>query len=171
MLPESHEPRVEAGLYLLPDPIPFNGTLVAINASGYCINSEASRSNMSKICLTYYRPTGIGMEYEQTEIPIVFSVDCDHSTSDSQNYTYGSVEKGALEAKVQRGHYLGVKFHKRKKCTFQPATLNSTDSQFFSLPKPQQVIDINKIRIMQNVSLQLSVIITSGKVYYSYNVR
>ena len=162
---ESHEPGEETGLYLLPEPVPFNGTLVAVNASGYCINSATSNLSVM-LCLTVYRPTGIGMKYEQTETSIMFGVDCDHSTGD---YTYSSVER-TLEVKVQRDHYLGVKFHKRKKCSFQPATLNSTDSWFFSRPKPEKVIAINETRIMQNVSLQLSVIITSGKVYYSYNV-
>ena len=150
------ESEYESGFFLLRDPIPFDGTIVHITASGYCAlkNRDDQRFQMSLI--QFDAATVRNIEY--------ISAVCDF-TRDT-NTSVGTVNEDVMIS-LLAGDYLGIWFNYRcaeSRCPFRPATTNSHSKRFVHL---NDSFNINSLpeRILNapSVSLEFSYTVIGGE--------
>ena len=153
-----------SGFFLSEDPIPFDGTVVHVTASGYC----ALGMDQPALILVVAQPNATN-RFEN-----VLAV-CDKTSTSTSNVTVGRVDE-AVRIAVSAGDYLGIPFNSEcvskpfKICTFWPATNseskgffylnNSITNNEFSLPK------LSSIATMPTIGLYFSFIIESGESVY-----
>ena len=148
--------------------IPCNGTLVAVNATGFCILTERTDQEVS-LLLVIYRQDGA------TSIHLV-PADCDFANRNSVSgidYSFGSVSDNDLHIPVTSDEILNIGFFTTCSidgCQFQPAIINDTSTQmlwFLERDKP-----VNEVEDFSNVSLLFSATIQTaskkrGKNHYT----
>ena len=142
-------------------PIPCSGTLVAINATGFCILTE--RIRQVSLVILIYRQNG------PSSIEIV-PADCDFANNNSVSgidYSFGSVSHNDLNIPVTSDEILGVGFFTTcvdGGCYFQPAIINDTSKHMLSFLESGK--PVSEMEDFSNVSLLFSatIQIVRGKI-------
>ena len=150
------------GVFSLRDPIPFDGTIVTVTASGYCSNTKDGLK-LQMILL-------VGTPSEDVKHPIL--VNCTEvSYGDSNVTSIGRVETNESIA-VRRGHYLGILYvqcghNETNSCTFLPAVDNSVVQQFVFVQdvKLSQIFGTKRMTF----GLQFSFTIERGETLYMHH--
>ena len=150
------ESEYESGFFLLRDPIPFDGTIVHITASGYCAlkNRDDQRFQMSLV--QFDAATVRNVEY--------ISAVCDF-TRDT-NTSVGTVNEDVMIS-LLAGDYLGIWFNYQcaeSRCPFRPATTNSDSKIFLYLNDSFNINSLpERIRNAPSVGLEFSYTIIQGE--------
>ena len=149
-----------SGFFLSEDPIPFDGTVVHVTASGYC----ALGKEQPALILVFAQPNTTN-RFDIETVPAV----CDKTSSLTSNVTVGRVNQ-AVRIAVSAGEYLVIPFNSQcvsnKICTFWPAT-NSESKRFFYLNKSITNNDVpSSITFTPTIGLYFSFIIESGELVY-----
>jgi hypothetical protein len=144
-----------SGFFLSEDPIPFDGTVVHVTASGYC----ALGKEQPALILIFAQPNTTN-RFDIENVPAV----CDKTSSLTSNVTVGRVDE-AVRIAVSAGDYLVIPFNSQcvsnKICTFWPAT-NSESKRFFYLNKSKTNNDVpSSITFTPTIGLYFSFIIES----------
>ena len=147
-------------------PIPCNGTLVAVNATGFCILTERTHQQVSLLLIIYREDNGIPMATYH-----VIPADCDLANRNSVtgiDYSFGSVSDNDLNIPVTCDEFLSILFFSTcmDGCHFQPAIINDASKHmlwFLEYGKP-----VNEAKDFSNASLLFSATIdttirTKGK--------
>ena len=148
--------------------IPCSGTLVAVNATGFCILTERTHKEVSLLFVIY-------RENDAVSVHLV-PADCDFANRNSVSeidYSFGSVSDNDLKIPVISDEVLGIGFFTTCSidgCPFQPAIINNTSTQmlwFIERDKP-----VNEAKDISNVSLLFSATIQTasekrGKNHYT----
>ena len=156
-----HQCEDESGHYLLHDPIPFNGTITAVNAKGFCTLVNKT-DQIVALRLVIYQMANNYFKFNSVEI----EAECDNTTVVENNCTLGSVHQDNMDVKVHSDDRIAIKFNTTSCgdiCTFQPATVNNSNSQFMYFPKGMKV-NSNRKQQRRNLSLHFSANILKGKI-------
>ena len=143
--------------------IPCSGTLVAVNATGFCILTEIAHQVVSLAIF-------INRKGDATPVHLI-TADCDLANSHSVSgidYSFGSVSHNDLNIPVTSDEILTIGFYTQctgRTCFFQPAVINDPSKQtlfFLEGGKPG-----NETEILSNVSLLFSatIEISNGKLF------
>ena len=141
-------------------PLPCNGTLVAVNATGFCILTERPHHDVSLVIFIYR---------ENDAVPVhLVPADCDLANKRSVSgidYSFGSVSHNDLNIPVTSDEFLSISICNGIKCFFQPAVINDTSKHmlfFLEDGKP-----VNETKKLSNVSLLFSatIEISNGKLF------
>ena len=109
-------------------PITCNGTLVAVNATGFCILTERTHQHVALVVIIYREVNDMPM----TTYRIIIPADCDFATNNSVSgidYSLGSVSSNNLNIPVTSDGYLGIELFTTctaVRCYFQPAIIDDT---------------------------------------------
>ena len=157
---QQQESEYDSGLFLLQDPIPFEGTIVDVTASGYC--TIAGRENEPfQLSLTFY-------DGKRTVGSFVIPAECETPTNNSNVTVIGRVQQNTKIA-VRTGQCLGIQFHSQcnpDTCTFRPAidTDMNKQQQFFYLRNCFSLLpDLGTIMMSETVGLQFLFTIEGGE--------
>ena len=146
----------KSGVFFLQDPIPFDGTIVTVTASGYCSARNESLHLLLADAVT------------KSFVPLkIILVNCTEVSYGDSNITIGRVEIHKRIA-VTGGHYLGLKYSKCKQkrtriCKFVPAVDNDVEQQFVFLENDQLLQDNYTLKAMDRIGLQFSFTIEGGE--------
>ena len=160
---QEQESDYDSGLFLLQDPIPFEGTIVDVTASGYCTIAERDNEPF-QLSLTFY-------DGKRRVGSFVIPAECDTSTNNSNVTVIGWVQQDTKIA-VTTGQCLVIQFRSQCNpegqdiCTFRPATDTDTNKsqQFFYLRNYfSSLPDLDTIMTSKMVGLQFSFTIEGGK--------
>ena len=151
----------KSGFFFLRDPIPFDGTIVTVTASGYC----AARKRKLHLLLAD------AITRSSTSIKIL--VNCTEVSYGDSNITIGRVEIHRRIA-VTGGHYLGLKYteceqNKTSTCKFVPAVDNDVEQQFVFIENNQLLQDNHTLKEMDRIGLQFSFTIEGGEPLYMHH--
>ena len=160
---QEQESDYDSGLFLLQDPIPFDGTIVDVTASGYC--TIAGRENEPfQLLLTFY-------DGKRRVGGFIIPAECETPTNNSNVTVIGRVQQD-MKIAVTTGQCLGIEFHSQcisDTCTFRPATDTDMNKQqqFLYL---QNITDdllslpgLDTIMTSETIGLQFSFTIQGGK--------
>ena len=152
--------------------IPCSGTLVAVNATGFCILTERIHQEVSLVILIY-RQNGASSSIE------LVPADCDLANNNSVSgidYSFGNVSNNDLNIPVTSDEVLSIGFFTKCMdggCYFQPAIINDTSKHMLSFLESGK--PVNEVEDFFNVSLLFSATIQTasekgGKklLYYTY---
>ena len=157
MMIRSEQVKNKLGAFFLRDPIPFNGTIVTVTASGYCSTTE------DKLQLVLYD----GTTTVSNNVNHLLFVNCTEVSGDS-NVTIGRVETDERIA-VRGGHYLGIVYtpcrQNKTPCAFLPAVDNHVVQQFVFF-EDVQLHNFETRITMNGVGLQISFTIERGETLY-----
>ena len=141
--------------------IPCSGTLVAVDATGFCTFQKTHQEVSLAILLN---------PKDDTQPVHLIKADCDFtnisSLSDGMDYSFGSVSHNDLNIPVTSDEVLTIGLYTRctgRSCYFQPAVINDISKHmlfFLEDGKP-----VNETVILSNVSLLFSatIEISNGK--------
>jgi hypothetical protein len=148
MLRVEQESKYESGLFLLRDPIGYNGTVVGVSASGYCILVNRTGGQRFEMRLGLYDAQD-RRRIETVILPADCNMFIDESSEDSVICSVQSNEKFSVKA----GHFIGILFNAQcspedmaNRCSCRPATvdrdnineqflyLNSSNNNFRNFP-------------------------------------
>ena len=166
MLRVEQESKYESGLFLLRDPIEYNGTVVGVSASGYCILVNRTGGQRFEMRLGLYEA-----QNRRRIDTVTLPADCtDESSEDS---VICSVQSN-MKFSVKAGCFIGILFNaqcspedKANRCSCRPATVDkdNIDEQFLYLNSNN-----NKFRKFpintdgsESVGLQFSFTFQAGK--------
>ena len=157
----SEQVEFKSGFFFLRDPIPFDGTIVTVTASGYCSARNASLHLLLADPIT------------RSISPIFVLVNCTEVSYGDSNITIGRVEFQKRIA-VTGGHYLGLKYSKCKQkrtsiCKFVPAVDNDVEQQFVFLETNELLQDNYTLKEMDGIGLQFSFTIEGGEPLYMHH--
>ena len=141
----------------IPHHIPCSGTLVAVNATGFCILTERTHQEVSLAILLNPK--------DDTQPVHLIKADCDFAKIHSVpgiDYSFGSVSHNDLNIPVTSDEVLTIGLSTRctgRSCFFQPAVT----SKHMEDGKPG-----NETEIFTNVSLLFTATIevSNGKLFY-----
>ena len=131
------ESKYDSGIFLLRDPFNFNGTIVDVQASGYCTVVNRTTEQPFELRLALY-------DYQTRErtLHIPLPADCDlftNDTSDASNLTICSVQS-KKRISVPADHSLGIQFNAMcspkdgaNRCSCRPATADRDTEQYLYL--------------------------------------
>ena len=137
--------------------IPCSGTLVAVNATGFCITTGRTHQHVSLLLVIYRQDGAISIH--------LVPADCDFANRNSVSeidYSFGSVSDNDLNIPVTSDEVLSIGFFTTciDGCSFQPAIINDTSTQmlwFLERDKP-----VNETKGVSNVSLLFSATIQTA---------
>lgn len=115
--------QYDVGQFMLP--ITTNGTISAINASGYCLTANMTQKTFSLLYLVYQKDKK-NQRGENHFLPAVCN------TSVGEDVVIGTVQKTIKDGiKVKDGDYLAVRFGNclKERCNFRPATRPESGDQ------------------------------------------
>ena len=131
----------ESGVFLFPDPIPCTGTLVAVNATGFCTLSGKVNNQFDRLRLLVFECTN--NQFRRAGTTSVMA-DCQSTESSGDyagesDYSMGTVSSQTVNISVCSGYYLAVRFSSDcsdTTCPFQPASINSSTTHvlYFEVP-------------------------------------
>ena len=161
---ESFQPANISGFFVYR--VPCNGTLVAVNATGFCILTGRTHQHVSLFLVIYREDNGIPMPTSH-EIP----ADCEfvkNTTTSGIDYSFGNVSDNDLNIPVNSDELLGIGFYKScasSLCTFQPAIINEESNHILSFLEYNKSVNEANLKDSSNVSLLFSATIetSSGK--------
>ena len=127
-------------MFLFPDPIPCTGTLVAVNATGFCtLSGKVNQFDRLRI-LVFERTNN---KYRRAVSTTVMA-DCQSTESSGDyagesDYSMGTVSSQTVNMSVCSGYYLAVRISSNcsdTTCPFQPASINSSTTHvlYFEVP-------------------------------------
>ena len=164
---ESLQRADESGQYLLHDLIPFNGTITAVNASGFCTLINRTDQILA-LRLLIYRRRAEGRYFNvNAGDPINIEAECENISLTEDEYSLGSVYQDSMDLKVLADDRIAIRFNTQYCdgiCTFQPATVNNSNSQFMFFPRGVNINTKNGGQQRHNVSLHFSANILNGKI-------
>ena len=139
--------------------IPCNGTLVAVNATGFCILTERTHQQVSLFLIIYREDNSIPM----TTLHVI-PAECDfvNNSVSGIDYSFGSVSVNELTIPVTSDEFISIVYFTSctgSGCFFQPAVINDTSKHmlfFLEYGKP-----VEETEIFSNVSLMFSATIVS----------
>ena len=140
--------------------ITCNGTLVAVNATGFCILTERTHQPVALVLIIYREVNGMPMATLH-----LIPADCDFANSNSVsgiNYSFGSVSNNNLNIPVTSDDFIALQLSATCTdigCYFQPAIINDTSKHmllYLEYGEPA-----NETRTLSNVSLLFSATIIS----------
>ena len=161
MMIRSEQVKKKLGAFLLRDPIPFDGTIVTVTASGYCSTTE---DRLELRLVLYDGKTTISKNVNH-----LLFVNCTEVSGDS-NVTIGRVEANERIA-VRGGHYLGILYtpcrqNTTNPCAFLPAVDDHVVHQFVFFEDVQLRDFDTRIVNGSRVGLQFSFTIERGETMY-----
>ena len=158
-------------MFLFPDPIPCTGTLVAVNATGFCTLS-GKVNQFDRLCLLVLERTN--NQFRRAGTTSV-AADCQSTESSGYSsgegdYSMGTVSSQTVNISVCSGYYLAVRFSSDcsdTTCPFQPASINSSTTHVLYFEVPDGSIDsFNSNGERRDVSfLFTAYIVTSNGMY------
>ena len=157
---QQQESDYDSGLFLLQDPIPFDGTIVDVTASGYCTIAGREMEPF-QLSLSLY-------DGRRTFGSFIIPAECETSTNNSNVTVIGRVQQHT-EIAVKLGQCLGIEFHSQRisdACTFRPATdtdMNKQQQFFYLRNYFSSLPDLDTIMTSETVGLQFSFTIEGGK--------
>ena len=165
---ESLQPTTMTGYFSYP--IPCNGTLVAVNATGFCILTERTHQQVSLFLIIYREDNGKPIS-TQHFIP----ADCDlaHINSVSGiDYSFGSVSDNDLNIPVTSDAFLVFTTCMDEGCNFQPAVINDTSKHMFFYKPVSEAEDYSNVSLLFSVTIQAA-IEKGGKksLHYTYHIK
>ena len=155
---ESLQPTDMTGYFSYP--IPCNGTLVAVNATGFCILTERTHQQVSLFLIINREDNGIPISTLH-----VIPADCDLAKNNSVpgiDYSFGSISHNHLNIPVTSDEFLSIGYFTvctGSGCYFQPAVINDISKHmlfFLEYGKPA-----SETEAISNVSLLFSATIVS----------
>ena len=154
---ESLQPTDMTGYFLYR--IPCDGTLVGVNATGFCILTERTHQHVSLLLVIYREDNGIPM----TTYPI--PADCDFVKNNSVSgidYSFGSVSVNDLNVTVTSDDILGIEFFTtcdNFTCSFQPAIINDTRKYplwFLEFGEEENEEDFSNVSLLFSATIETS---------------
>ena len=160
---EEESEESDSRLFVFREPIGFNGTIRAINASGFCaIAGRTERQPFGLRLLLYnntLRVSGHNLE-----------ADCSMEGNETSNSTIiGRVELTDVNIPVLPGYSVAIRFNSQcsNRCTFRPTTVDTNTQDFiFYMSDSDDSSDFGNLGNLKEVS-RLS---TVG-LQFSYSVR
>ena len=158
---ESLQPTDMTGYFVYR--IPCNGTLVAVNATGFCILTERTHQQVS-IFLIIYREDNGTLISTNRHIP----ADCEFVKNNSVSgidYSFGSVSDNDLNIPVTSDDILAIGFFAtcdNFTCSFQPAIINDTTEYPLLFLEFGEEVNEDNIKDFSNVSLLFSATIETS---------
>ena len=129
-------------MFLFPDPIPCTGTLVAVNATGFCTLS-GKVNQFDRLRLLFFERNKNEFRRACTTT-VAANCQSPESSGDSSghgesDYSIGTVSSQTVNMSVCSGYYLAVRFSSDcsdTTCPFQPASINSSTKHilYFEVP-------------------------------------
>ena len=137
-------------------PIPCNGTLVAVNATGFCIITERTDQQVSLLLAIYREENGIPVPTYR-----YITADCEFVKNNSISgihYSFGSISHNDLNIPVTSDEVLGIGFFAKCKssCHFQPAIINDPSKHTLLFQKFHEELNKANFKDFSNVSLLFS---------------
>ena len=166
MLRVEQESKYESGLFLLRDPIDYNGTVVGVSASGYCILVNRTGGQRFEMRLGLYEA-----QNRRRIDTVTLPADCtDESSEDS---VICSVQSN-VKLSVKAGQFIGILFSAQcspedmaNRCSCRPATVDrdNIDEQFLYLNSSNNNFRNFPINTdgSESVGLQFSFTFQAGK--------
>ena len=159
---QEQESDYDSGLFLLQDPIPFDGTIVDVTASGYC-TIAGKENEQFQLLLTFY-------DGKRRVGGYVIPAECETHTNNSNVTVIGRVQQHT-EISVTTDQCLGIQFRSQcnretDTCTFRPATdtdMNKQQQFFYLQNHFSSLPDLDTIMTSETVGLQFSFTIEGGK--------
>ena len=168
---ESLQPINMPGYFVYP--ISCSGTLVAVNATGFCILTERTHQHVSLLLIIYRENNG-------TPMPTYHHItaDCEFAKNNSVSgidYSFGSISHNDLNIPVTSDEFLGIGFFATCdtfSCYFQPAIINDLSKHTLLFLEFGKEVNEANFNDFSNVSLLFSATIeTSGDKRGKYFVR
>ena len=164
-LQEVLEEESDSGLFVSREPIGFNGTIRAINASGFCPIAGRTSQPFGLRVLLYNntrRVSGHNLE-----------ADCSMDGSETSNSTIiGRVELTDVNIPVLPGYSVAIRFNSRcnqdsSRCTFRPTTVdtNTQDFIFYVGNSSDDFRNLGKLEV-DTVGLQFSYSVRRSETVY-----
>ena len=160
---ESLQPRRMSGYFAYP--IPCDGTLVAVSATGFCILTERTHEQHFALLLIIYREDNGKPKPAFHVIP----ADCDFANNNSVSgidYSFGSISDNDLNIPVNSDEILGFGFFtscdNSSTCAFQPAITNDPSKhtllflEFDKPPKEDNFKDFSNISLLFSATIETS---------------
>lgn len=151
----SEQLEYEFGSFILQDPIPFDGTIVAVTASGYCPKMNKSL----ELQLVFYDRNikfdgYIGVPATCTEV----------SANGDSEIAIGRVENTTIRRTVTRSQFLGIYVQCKETCPFMPA-VDTHVPQLFTFLHDNMISNVDKNNMtMKEFGLQFSFTIEGGEI-------
>ena len=134
-------------------PIPCNGTLVAVNATGFCILTGRTHQQVLLLVAVYREVNGISNPTYR-HIP----ADCEFANNNSVSgidYSLGSISDNNLNIPVIPGEFLSFGFFttcNNLSCSFQPAIINNPSNHTLLFLEYYDQVDVANLKDFSNVS-------------------
>ena len=137
--------------------IPCSGTLVAVNATGFCILTERPHHDVSLV-IFIYRENAVSVHL------VPANCDLANRTSVSGlNYSFGSVSHNDLNIPVTSDEFLLISSCTGITCFFQPAVINDTSKHMlFFLEDGKPVNETENVSLLFSATIEIS----NGKLFW-----
>ena len=166
------ESKYDSGIFLLRDSVGFSGTIVDVQASGYCTVVNRTTEQPFELRLALY-------DYQTRErtLHIPLPADCDlftNDTPDASNLTILCSVQSKKRISVPADHSLGILFSATcspedgaNRCSCRPATVDRDTEQYLYLDVIGKTIMLPRTTGREEeLSLQFSFTIEAGKMFY-----
>ena len=147
--------QYDSGFYVLREPIPFDGTIVHVTASGYCASRNREDQLFRMILVVFDEST---MNTRSEYVPVTCNI--------YSNITVGTVDE-YVNLAVLEGEYLVISFDSQctkeppSTCPFRPAIIS--ESGQFSYFNGSMTNISERIPTAPQVGLQFSFTIKGGE--------
>ena len=167
-LQEVLEEESDSGLFVFGEPIGFNGTIRAINASGFCtIAGRTSQPFLLRVVLYNNTRRVSGGSYD-------LAADCSMDGNETSNSTIiGRVELTDVDIPVLPGYSVAIRFNSQcnqdsRRCTFRPTTVdtNTRDFIFYVGNSRDDFRNLGKLDEVDTVGLQFSYSVRESETVY-----
>ena len=143
--------------------IPCNGTLVAVNATGFCILTGRTHQQVSILLAIYREENGIPMPTYRH-----ITADCEFAKNGSVtgiDYSLGSVSHNDLNIPVTSDELLSIEFFAtcaNFSCNFQPALINEPSKHTLFFLEDGKQVSLANLKDFSNISLLFSATIKTS---------
>ena len=140
--------------------ISCNGTIVAVNATGFCVLTERTDKHALLSLIIYREDNGILVP---TSHYINIPADCEVFKNNSVSgidYSLGSVSDNDLNIPVTSGEFLSIAFFtkcKNSSCPFQPAIINEPSKHtllFLEFGKKADVANTKNVSLLFSATIE-----------------
>ena len=136
-------------------PLPCNGTLVAVNATGFCILTGRPHHDVSLVIF-------INRENAVSVHLIPASCDSNRSSVSGLDYSFGSVSHNDLNIPVTSNDFLLISRCTGRMCFFQPAVINDASKHMlFFLEDGKPVNETENVSLLFSAKIEIS----NGKLF------
>ena len=148
---ESLQPINMPGYFVYP--ITCTGTLVAVNATGFCILTERTDQQVSLLVAVYREVNGIPVPTYRH-----ITADCEFVKNNSVSgidYSLGTISDNNLNIPVIPGEFLSFGVFTTCdsfSCSFQPAIINDPSNHTLLFLESDEEVDVTNLKDFSNVS-------------------